>query len=592
MVSVTLLHQEGGAKLNTPMDQGKTALWYACQSSQLVKVRYLLKNGACTSASTILGETALMQACKRGHDRIVRELLKWQINLDQEDGNGNTALHHTARCGNQRITELLIKGGAQEVKNKYGLTAREEAGRYGKLQVFPCDPKCPRVQQERVRAYKLAATASIAQGKLEEFYQWQHRYQETEEELLTTTVKLPEDHPITKILQLPCGEKGYGRVSLNLAWKQKEVRLMTETMGIDHPMTKEYLSHMGWLAVDNGKYAMGIAVWKVLYEDIAEVLEEDMQRTRWKLEQVDMVTKALVRMQIPNPEIPWNTCNHEAKVVIRDILRLWEIQDKKRTAVPKNPSHHMRKYQEGMENIYHGIVSIFVLLNLHEQPHEDVEIGQIAQEIITSRLEDHQGNKPLTTLVREQVPIDERHDYSKIPKQDGGIRSIISLLQAGANPNQRNKNGQTMMHQAVQQMMHIENVVRVLDVSIRYEGYLDIPDNQGTTALQRLEERVAVWNTYPDNWKRDGSPITIANALRRYQQPKRLENLAKRVISSHPMQRKKAITILPERIREAMLLYRIPTIEESQQESSQIRCYHIPYRGPQPKIQDITSPEN
>ena len=145
-----------------------------------------------------------------------------------------------------------------------------------------------------------------------------------------------------------------------------------------------------------------------------------------------------------------------------------------------------------------------------------------------------------------------------------------------------------MMHLAVQQAMHMENVVRILNVSVEYGGCLDVPDNQGTTALQKLEERVAIWNTYPEDWKSDGSPIAITNALRRYQQPKRLENLAKRVISNNPMLRKQATTLLPERIREAMLLYHIPTIEDSPQDSYEDMYPYVLYRGPQPKLRNTT----
>eukprot|EP01127_Copromyxa_protea_P012211 TRINITY_DN3157_c0_g2_i2.p1 TRINITY_DN3157_c0_g2~~TRINITY_DN3157_c0_g2_i2.p1 ORF type:complete len:1021 (+),score=177.01 TRINITY_DN3157_c0_g2_i2:24-3065(+) len=84
------------------------------------------------------GQSALFCACRQGHSNVVLEILNFPgVNIDyQVPEHGGTALHAAVFVAHQEIIALLLaKGVNEEVANKVGITARQEAGEKPK-QIF------------------------------------------------------------------------------------------------------------------------------------------------------------------------------------------------------------------------------------------------------------------------------------------------------------------------------------------------------------------------------------------------------------------------------------------------------------------------
>ncbi|AIF80935.1 hypothetical protein I862_01860 [endosymbiont of Acanthamoeba sp. UWC8] len=93
----------------TSQDEYIIALGKSIRQGHLEVVKLLLKQGLDLNKKTKDGETLLITAAKGGHTKIVKELLSSGADFNLEDKSKNTALIHAAERGHTETLEILLE---------------------------------------------------------------------------------------------------------------------------------------------------------------------------------------------------------------------------------------------------------------------------------------------------------------------------------------------------------------------------------------------------------------------------------------------------------------------------------------------------
>jgi len=115
--------------LNSTMDDGRSALMFACFKGRLELVRELCNRGADVNAAMADGgKTALMFACNSGHLDAIRELCDRGADVNAVFNGDITVLIGASINGKVDLIRLLLQKGADKsTANVYGETAFDAA---------------------------------------------------------------------------------------------------------------------------------------------------------------------------------------------------------------------------------------------------------------------------------------------------------------------------------------------------------------------------------------------------------------------------------------------------------------------------------
>ena len=102
----------GHPDVNTPSEDGSTALLWAAHWNDLKTAELLIRAGANANAANDFRMTPLAQACTNGNADLVALLLKAGANPDTPIGTGETPLMTCARTGNADAVRMLLVQGA------------------------------------------------------------------------------------------------------------------------------------------------------------------------------------------------------------------------------------------------------------------------------------------------------------------------------------------------------------------------------------------------------------------------------------------------------------------------------------------------
>lgn len=105
---------EAGAEINF---YGWAPLSYAAFNGHTAIVEYLLQRGAEIDSPTENGSTALFFAARFGHVEVIKLLLKNQANPTIANENGDTAIDWAIKSENREIADLLRAAGGRSGKS-------------------------------------------------------------------------------------------------------------------------------------------------------------------------------------------------------------------------------------------------------------------------------------------------------------------------------------------------------------------------------------------------------------------------------------------------------------------------------------------
>lgn len=124
-----------GATANAANEYGVTPLWEACNNASGAMVEKLLKASANPNALLRAGETALTRCARTGNPDAVKSLLARGADVNaKEPSKGQTALMWALEENHPVVAAILIEGGADvHAKSKAGFTPLSFAARRGDL---------------------------------------------------------------------------------------------------------------------------------------------------------------------------------------------------------------------------------------------------------------------------------------------------------------------------------------------------------------------------------------------------------------------------------------------------------------------------
>lgn len=105
-----------GVDVDTPGEDGDTALHIGCLYGQLEVVQECLRRGACVTARDEDNSTPLHDASAGGHDQIVRLLLAGGADVAAQDDDGDSPLHLASNGGHAHVVRTLLDHGAAQVE--------------------------------------------------------------------------------------------------------------------------------------------------------------------------------------------------------------------------------------------------------------------------------------------------------------------------------------------------------------------------------------------------------------------------------------------------------------------------------------------
>jgi ankyrin repeat protein len=104
---------DGGADVRAKTSDGTTALHWAAHNGQLDLLKRLLKAGADARARNDYGSSPVQEAAIRGDAAMLATLLKAGADVESANDDGETALMTVARTGKVDAAAVLIKAGAK-----------------------------------------------------------------------------------------------------------------------------------------------------------------------------------------------------------------------------------------------------------------------------------------------------------------------------------------------------------------------------------------------------------------------------------------------------------------------------------------------
>ncbi len=115
----------------------KTPLHIAIESGHNNIVKFLIDNGADTTASDVKGQTSIHFAAIHEQLDVIKYLLKKGSDINQKTKDGLTAIHHASGYGHLNVLKFLHeKGGDVFASDKNGWTALHHAARNNYLVII------------------------------------------------------------------------------------------------------------------------------------------------------------------------------------------------------------------------------------------------------------------------------------------------------------------------------------------------------------------------------------------------------------------------------------------------------------------------
>lgn len=156
---------ENGANPNAILNEGKTAMMFACQFGDIETVKLLLEAGAKINITNTFGESPLYIAVARNHIDVVKYLLEQGANANSHVTKDKVTLFRACEVGNIEVVNLLLDAGAEvNVSNKYKITPLKVALYKGYIDVVKALVKKKARTHEKSDEFFINAVLELDKG--------------------------------------------------------------------------------------------------------------------------------------------------------------------------------------------------------------------------------------------------------------------------------------------------------------------------------------------------------------------------------------------------------------------------------------------
>jgi ankyrin repeat protein len=575
------LCREEKADPNTLMGNGRTALQYASIQGHAKVMRYLLGHGAMVDLTGEQGDTALMLASQSGQEASLQILLEHGASVERRTRDGNTALHLAANKGHIHILEILRKKGATLQKNKAGLTPMETAAWEGSAKIIEWfGDKYATPKAVLRRTFQLLITRSILQKHPKDTMMWKGKYEGLLK--LGDAPLPPTENDITRIIEprLPPDSTHASQKTYQI---QECVITLSEILGPHHKDTLKTLQELAHQERRNQHFPRSLKIYSLILQTTWDQSAAYPGLAPLASRIKDLAGTIQVAHQSPKKPA-WEVYKAMTSQTLERAMNLWETQHLLKSGSTFNGSQgQKRAWRMQMEELFWSTLELACIIVSQEGIRKHKDSLKLIHKYVTSNMKEDGGYGPLHALL-----IDRESKYNRRRRQRD-TKIMREFLMAGADVNERNSSGHTMLHLAT--LQELDNLEEILDLGTQFGAHLDIKNQYGRSVLTMLRQKPEPIATHHQ----------VGTGLAKYaaHQPLRLECLAATVASRTPKQRARSMHDLSEPINRLLQMhspYNPPTVEEPSIEGrvkidfrtrGQFFCGNL---GMIPRWQDLITP--
>ncbi|XP_019876786.1 protein fem-1 homolog CG6966 isoform X2 [Aethina tumida] len=480
-----------GAKVNSTTRTNSTPLRAACFDGHLDIVKYLVAHGADVEVANRHGHTCLMIACYKGHLKIARYLLGLGASVNRKSVKGNTALHDCAESGSLDILKLLIEHGARMDVDSYGMTPLLAAAVTGHNHIVEYLIKLPHLvsRWDRIDALELLGATCVDKkrdmiGALELWRRAMHEryygdgrpiYKRVTQKVAAYdyTVEITDPEALDDLMADPD------------EMRMQALVMRERILGPAHPDTSYYIRYRGAVYADAGKFNRCIELWNYAL---------DMQQSM--LERLNPMTQSSL---FSFTELFSFMMGEEGKhttrgrlvppVDVQEILRVFkkavqEVEYGHQMLEKINSINRDMTYLTRVLVITLHLACLLTRLLDHHTKSEDVtkEIHKAIYRLVNLKIKARYGRTALHLACCRDVALLGRYPACQFPSSH--LAEV--LLKVGADPNQKDEEGNTPLHLAAMAKPCPASVAQIL---LDNGAHIDAVNNQGDTFSTLLKEQ-------------------------------------------------------------------------------------------------------
>ncbi|CAG9856978.1 unnamed protein product [Phyllotreta striolata] len=495
IVKLLILH---GAKVNTTTRTNSTPLRAACFDGHLDIVQYLVQHGADIEVANRHGHTCLMIACYKGHLKIAKYLLGLNADVNKKSVKGNTALHDCAESGSLEALKLLLEHGAKMDVDSYGMTPLMAAAVTGHKEIVEYLIEIPDLvsRRERIDALELLGATRVDRKRdmLGAIDLWKRAlmeryYQDGVGEAIPKphAQKIAAYDNVTEIDDL----EGLDDLLADPDRMRMQALVIRERiLGPAHPDTSYFIRYRGAVYADAGKFDRCIELWNYALDMQQKVLERLNPMTQSSLYGF---TELFSFMMCEEGKHRGARALVVPSVDAREILRVFkkavkEVESGSETVAKLTKSKSESDYLTRVMFITLHLACLLTRL-LDHQVNDDERMTQdiyrAIYDLVKLKAKAKGGRTVLHLACCKDTALFGRYPACEFPS----THLTRVLLKVGADPNERDDDGNAALHLAASSKAEAPPPVDLIRLLLAEGAHIDATNAEGATFADLLQDQ-------------------------------------------------------------------------------------------------------